>query len=659
MEDNRIYKLERIGEKVQVVQLYLDGFDQLDTQQKIFIYYISKAVIAGRDIAYDQRNKYALETRNVFEELYQFFLNVKEFDSVGDGVTNETFKSLELFLKQIWVGNGPFDAYTSQKIICPVSKQQLKSMLQYALTKSTFKSINNINEIDSTLDRLSPLLYDENWRKIVTDKSPDTDWIKESACNFYSENLTLEQVKAFIEKNGADKYPLNSSLVLDENTGEINVEIWRAGCPIKNITPGKYAKELNQIIDYLEMAIPYASGDIQKESIRKLIKFFKTGEENDFREYNINWVKDLSQVDFILGFIEVYLDPMGGRGEYEGCLYMKDLKLTSVISQIGQHAQYFEDRMPWDEKYKKKDVKPLDASVVNVVVGAGGAGPVSSIGVNLPNEEQLREKYGSKSIVLYNVSNAYDKATKESITTEFCFDQDEINTQAEYGSYVDSVATALHEVLGHASGKCFVEGDPAKYLPGYYSTLEEARSDLVALWHIWDEKLIELGVIPNFDYAKQLYKQEIRNALLTQLKHVDGNQLEEDHMKNRQLIGEYILKNSKAVERRERDGKTYYCVVDFEQAREQVGILLKEIQRIKAEGDFEAGKKLVDTYGLYIDTQLRDQVQQRIKKLGLPSYSALVMPTLEPIYNGKQIVDIKVTYDKDFKDQMLEYSNKL
>ncbi|KAF2076870.1 hypothetical protein CYY_001837 [Polysphondylium violaceum] len=655
MEDNRVYKLERIGEKVQVVQLYIDGFDQLTTQQKIFIYYISKAVIAGRDIAYDQRNKYALETRNLFEDLYQFFKKVDDIEAIG--FKKDTFKNLEIFIKQLWVGNGPFDAYTGMKIVCPVPRDELQKMIEYATSKSPLKSVVGGN-VSQQLDKLTPLLYNENWRKIITDKSPNTDWIKESAVNFYSENFGLEQVKAFIEKEGADRYPLNSSLVLDESTGDISVEIWRAGCVEQNIPPGKYAKELSLINEYLEKAIPYASGEIQKEAIRKLIKFFKTGEENDFREYNITWVQDFSQVDFILGFIEVYLDPMGGRGEYEGCLYWKDLKLTTVISQIGENAQYFEDRMPWDEKYKKKDVKPLDASVVQVVMGAGGAGPVSSIGVNLPNEEQLREKYGSKSIVLNNVSNAYDKATKEVISQEFCFDQNEIDSQVECGSYVDSVATALHEVLGHASGKCFVE-DPSKCLPGYYSTLEEARADLCALWHIFDPKLIELGVIPNLEYAKQLFRQEIRNALLTQLKHVEGNQLEEDHMKNRQLIANFILQNSKAIERRERDGKTYFCVVDFDEARKQVGILLSELQKIKAEGDLESAKKLIDTYGLYVDTQLRDQVKQRIKKLDIPSYSALVMPTLSPVYNDKQVVDIKVTYDRSFSDQMLEFSNKL
>eukprot|EP01132_Coremiostelium_polycephalum_P008591 gene8591-10570_t len=653
------YLLEKVGDKVQIVQLFGDGFENLTKQEKIFAYFLSCAAVAGRDINYDQKNSLNLETRQFLEELYTFFSNN---NTGGSAKYSKVVQAIDYYLKLLWVGNGPFDSYTNAKILLGCTAEELIEVAKYVHQNSKIPIITyTMDNIQEKVVRLSPLIFDPNWRKMLTEKSPSVDWIKESAVNFFSNNLTLEEVQKFVDDKSLDKYPLNSTIVKDPTTGQISLDVWRAGCSDLGIIPGRYAKELNKVISYLEKSIPYASSDSQKDVVRQLIKFFKTGEEEDFREFNIKWVSDHSRIDFILGFIEVYLDPMGLRGEYEGSIYFQDEKLTSIIQKIGDNAQYFEDRMPWETKFKKTDVKPLSASVVNVITSVGGSGPISPVGVNLPNEESLREKYGSKSIVLQNVTESLEKSGREEKILEFCYDDQERELQKLWGSYSDNIETALHEVLGHASGKTMVE-DPQKCLPGYYSTLEEARADLVALWHIYDPKLIQLGVIPSLDVAKQMYLYEVRNALLVQLHRVgEGDQLEEDHMKNRQLIANYILKNSNAIECRKRDGKTFYSVTNFEEARKQVGILLSEIMRIKAEGDLPAAKKLVDEYGLYIDTKLRDEVVERIKKLNLPLYSALVMPTLVPKFsesNPTEIDDIKIEYNQTFNQQMLGFSTK-
>jgi dipeptidyl-peptidase-3 len=369
-------------------------------------------------------------------------------------------------------------------------------------------------------------------------------------------------------------------------------------------------------------------------------------------------VGDTSRVDFIDGFIEVYLDPRGEKAEYEAEVTWADEALTKSIRAIAANVQYFEDHMPWDEKYKKSDVKPLTANVVNVALAAGGTGPVCPIGINLPNEQMIRERYGSKSVVLANIMDAAEKSGGEVLTNEFAWDEQERTLQHTYGTLAANIHTALHEVLGHASGKTMVAGDPSSYLPGYYSTLEEARADLVALWQVWDPKLVEIGAIPSTDVAKQMYNDFVRNALLLQLRRIPvGDQLEEDHMKNRQLIADYVLKNSQAIRFEHRDGKTYVRIVDYAAMHKAVGELLAEVMRIKAEGDLPAAQKLVDTYGLKIDTALRDEVLERIKHLDVASYNGYVMPDYQLVRDDAgEVIDVTVSYPKDLTTQMLSYS---
>jgi dipeptidyl-peptidase-3 len=639
---DRKYSLERVG-PARVVQLYADGFENLTLQQKIFSYYLYLAAIAGRDIAVDQHHRNALEVRDLFEGIITH----------PAGIDSTVLAKIMKYAKLFWINNGFYDNITSHKFVPECTFQEFKAAAENA-QKNGANLVGGTKEtLDAKLDRLQRVMFDESFEPLVTDKTPGHDWVKESGANLYGEGLTTKEIEAW-RKAGKEKFALNSKIVKEK--GRIEEKVWRAGGD--GTPPGMYAEDLSAVIKYLEMAKPYASGDDQRGTIDKLIKHLKTGSLEDFRQYNIHWVGDTSSIDFTNGFIEVYLDPLGQKAEYQASVYWADQKLTKTIRDIGQNAQYFEDRMPWDNKYKKQGIKPLPAKFVNVIIETGGVGPVSPIGVNLPNEEAIREKYGSKSVVLGNIIDAYHRSGGKEMLKEFAYDQEEIKRDDEYGTIADNMLTTLHEVLGHASGKLAVSGNPADYLPGYYSSLEEGRADLVALWHIWDDKLIELGAIPSKAAAKAMYDQYVRNALLMQLRRIPkGDQLEEDHMKNRQMVGKYILENSNAIKLEKRDGKTYAKIVDYEKMHEMVGKLLAEVMRVKAEGDLAGARKLIDTYGLKIDTALRDEVLDRIKHLDVSSYTGFVMPKLELVKDSSgSITDVKVSYPLDLAKQMLEFS---
>jgi dipeptidyl-peptidase-3 len=637
----RRYTLERVG-PARVVQLYADGFEQLSTQQKIFAYYLAQAALAARDIAIDQHHRYALEIRDLLEGIITH----------RAGIDPAVYGAILTYTKLFWINNGPYDNVTSKKFVLECTPEQFRAAAETA--KHNGADFGNGSEsLDQQLKRLSPFLFDPLVEPMMTNKTPGTDWVKESGVNFFGRDLTLKEVEQWI-KSGKQRNDLNSKII--KKNGKLVEDVWRAGG--EGQPAGLYADDLEATIFYLERAIPYASGPHQQETIRKLIKYFRTGDLNDFRQFNIHWVADTSSVDFIHGFIEVYLDPLGLKAEFESSIFWADQQLSKSIRDIGANARYFEERMPWDDKYKNLNVQPLQANFVNIVVSTGGTGPVSPIGINLPNEQYVRERYGSKSVVLNNIIDASDKASGTILTDEFAYDQEEKELQYTYGTLASNMLTSLHEVLGHASGKTMVAGDPASYLPGYYSTLEEGRADLVALWHIWDEKLIELGAIPTIDVAKQMYNAYIRNGLLMQLRRIPhGDQIEEDHMKNRQMVAMYIYKNSDAIRMERRGGKTYVKVVDYQKMRDMVGKLLAEVMRIKAEGDLSAAKNLIDTYGLKFDPALRDEVLERIKHLDVASYNGFVMPEYEPVTDASgTITDVKVSYPLDLMKQMLSYS---
>ncbi len=640
-QTERTYSLERVG-PARVVQLYADGFEHLTLQERIFVYFLSRAALAARDIAIDQHHPNALEIRDLLEGV------VTHKEVVDPAV----YPAILAYTKLFWINNGPYDNITSRKFVLACTPEQFGAAAQAAAAAGSDLGLGT-EALALKLERLGPLLFDPNVQPIMTNKTPGEDWVSASAINFYGPDLTLGEVERWA-RSGRQRNDLNSRLV--KSRGRIVEEVWRAGG--NGVPPGLYARDLQAAISYLEKAIPFASGPVQQETVRKLMRYFQTGDLEDFRQFNIHWVGDTSRVDFIDGFIEVYLDPRGEKAEYEASVFWADEALTKSIQAIAANVQYFEDHMPWDNRYKKSDVRPLTANVVNIALTTGGTGPVSPIGVNLPNEQMIRERYGSKSVVLANVMDAAEKSGGQVLTDEFAWDEEERTLQFRDGTLASNMHTALHEVLGHASGKTMVAGDPSSYLPGYYSTLEEARADLVALWHIWDEKLVEIGAIPSMDVAKQMYNAFIRNALLLQLRRIpDGDQLEEDHMKNRQLIAKYVLENSQALAVEKRDGKTYVHIVDYAAMRQAVGSLLAEVMRIKAEGDLTAAENLVNTYGLKIDTALRDEVLERIRHLDVASYNAYVMPEYRLVQDNQgNITDVTVSYPLDLMSQMLSYS---
>ena len=637
----RSYSLERVG-PARVVQLYADGFDHLTLQERILVYYLSRAALAARDITIDQHHPNALEIRDLMEGIVTH----------NEAVDPAVYEAILTYTKLFWINNGPYDNITSRKFTLSCTPAQLQAAT-HAAASAGARFGGDEESLDTKLTRLGPMLFDPDVQPLMTNKTPGQDWVRESAVNFYGPGLRLNEVEQWV-RSGRQRNDLNSTLV--KSRGRIVEEVWRAGG--NGVAPGLYAKDLEAAISYLEQAIPYASGPTQQETIRRLIRYFRTGDLEDFRQFNIHWVSDTSRVDFINGFIEVYLDPRGEKAEYEASVFWADEVLTKSIHAIAENAQYFEDRMPWDDRYKKRDVRPLEANVVNIALTTGGTGPVSPIGVNLPNEQMIRERYGSKSVVLGNIMDAAEKSGGQVLSDEFAWDEAERTLQFTDGTLAANIHTALHEVLGHASGKTMVAGDPSTYLPGYYSTLEETRADLVALWHVWDQKLISIGAIPSTDVAKQMYNAFIRNALLLQLRRIpEGDQIEEDHMKNRQLIAKYILDNSQSLAIEKRDGKTFVRILDYEAMRQAVGTLLAEVMRIKAEGDLAAAEKLVNTYGLKIDTSLRDEVLDRIKHLDVASYNAYVMPEYALVRDDAgTITDVTVSYPTDLATQMLSYS---
>lgn len=647
MEAERPYKLERVG-PAQVVRYYADGFEQLSKQERIFAYYLSLAAISGRDIAIDQRHPHALEVRAILEQIYLH----------PSGIESGVMKQLSTYLKLFWINNGFYDNITSQKFIPECTFEQFVEACSLAQKNGASFDLTD-ESLDNKLLRLRDILFSPEYDPMLTNKTPGEDWIRSSAVNYYDRTLTYEEVRRWAE-TGHEQHPLNSSV--RRTNGAIVEDVWRTGDAVH--PAGKYAAFLELVIHYVEQALPYASSSFQETTLKKLIIFLRTGNAEDFREYNIHWVRDDARVDVNLGFIEVYLDPRSQKGEWQASVYMRNEEQTTLMQTLATQAQYFEDNAPWAAEFRKKFVTPLVANVVDALIQTGGTGPISPIGINLPNEQSLRQQYGSKSILLHNIVEASDQATGHVLVREFGFDDQEIEWEERYGTAADNLHTALHEVIGHGSAKMKtgLEGtNPSELLPGYYSTIEEARADCVALWYGWDPQLVEFGIVKDNEelthLATTMYNQMFRGAL-TQLRQIgDHSLLEEDHMKNRQLIVHYVLENSGGVKMIRRDGKTYCRITDYQKSRASVGVLLAELTRIKGEGDAAAAKQLIDLYGLHVDKTLRDEVQSRASKLDVPLYLGFVQPTFEPVLDSSnKITDVTITYPPDLATQMLEYS---
>jgi dipeptidyl-peptidase-3 len=634
--DDRKYLLERVDDAA-VAQLYADGFEALPLREKTLIWHLYQAAIAGRDIFYDQKHRDALEMRHILEQILTH----------AQGIDAPTLAELQRYTKLFWINNGPYNNLTARKFVLKTTPDAFAGAARTAAKNGAVFTLANGEPLGTALARLQPMFFDPNVDPIVTNKTPGPgrDILQASANNLYH-RVSMADLKGFTEQ-----YGLNSRLV--KRDGTLTEEVYKVG--------GRYDAQITEIVKHLDAAIPFAT-DSMATALRALIQWYRTGEDADRVKYDIAWVQDKdSPVDTINGFIEVYMDPRGIKGSWEGLVFYVNREKTQRIKTLADNAQWFEDRMPWDPTYRKPTVQGIVANAIDVVVETGDSGPVTPIGINLPNDQNIREKYGSKSVALSNVNEAYSKSSAGSMRSEFVWSPEEGDRAARFAELAGELTTDMHEVIGHASGRMAdsVTVSPQTLLKEQFSALEEGRADLIGLYFLADPKLVELGIIPAADHdgiVRAEYEAYTRNALV-QLRRVrEGTQIEEDHMRNRQMIVRWLMANTKAIEQRSRDGKTYLVMVDPQAFREGVGRLLADVQRIKSEGDYAAAQKLFDTYGVHFDPALRDEIVARVDKLNLPSYTGFVMPKLTPVTdpNG-QITDVTISYPLDLTAQMLEY----
>jgi len=631
VSETRQYLLERIDDAA-VVQIYADGFSALPVRDRILVWHLYLAALAGRDIYYDQRHALNLEIRNLLEAILRH----------GEQVDASALAEIRRYTKLFWINTGPFNNLTARKFVLNLSREQLAGAMQAAARAgATFAG-----KPDALLDRLSPMLFDPSYDAVVTNKTPGAgrDILEASANNMYV-GVRMSDVAQFPEH-----YGLNSRLVARD--GRLVEEVYKIG--------GKYDREIRAIVGHLENAVQYAPPGLAA-SLRALIHFYRTGEEGDRIAYDIAWVSDQeSRVDTINGFVEVYMDPRGVKGAWEALVYIVNEDKTRKIQTLAAHAQWFEDHMPFASRYRKPSVLGVTAKAIEVVVETGDSGPLTPVGINLPNNQAIREQYGSKSVSLFNVNEAYEESTPEGMRTEFAWTPEEAARAKKWGAFSLELTTEMHEVIGHGSGR-MADGiaSPHLLLKEQYSAVEESRADLIALYFLPDPKLVELGLIGAEDHAQIVqtaFEYYARNALVQLRRIREGTTIEEDHMRNRQMIVAWLIAQTAAIDVRTRDGKTYYVMTDADAFREGIGRLLAEVQRIKSEGDYDAARKLFDTYGVHFDPALRDEVVARVDALQLPSYTAIVMPRLTPRYRDGDIVDVDVSYPCDLETQMLEYS---
>ena len=637
--EDRQYLLERVDDAA-IVQLYADGFEALELREKTLIWHLYQAALAGRDIFYDQRYAHNLQMREVLEEILTH----------ADGVDAGTLAEVERYTKLFWINTGPFNNLTARKFVLNVTPEEFAAAAHAAEASGAVFPLEGGEELGQLLVRLEPMFFDPDFEAVITNKTPRSgeDILSASANNLY-DGVSTEDLVGFDER-----YPLNSRLV--KRGGQLVEEVYKVD--------GLYGEQLTDVVTHLEAAIPYAT-ESMATALRALIEWYRTGEAEQQRAYDIAWVADQdSPVDTINGFTEVYMDARGAKGSWEALVFSVNPEKTEAIQKLADDAQWFEDRMPWDPKYRKAGVRGITANAIDVVVEIGDSGPITPIGINLPNDQSVREEFGSKSVSLSNVVEAYDRSGSGAYRREFAWDEAEAVRSERWGGLASELNTNMHEVIGHASGQLEdrLEGNPQRFLKEQYSALEEGRADLIALYFIADPKLVELGLVPqesHAEIAQTQYESYTRNAILQLRRIREGSQIEEDHMRNRQMIVHWLMANTDAIEVRDRDGKTFYVMTDAEAFREGVGVLLSEVQRIKSQGDYDAAKELLETYGIHFDPDLRDQVLDRVALVDLPSYSAFVMPKLDAVTgDGGEIVDVTISYPKDLTQQMLEYSGK-
>ncbi len=637
---------EQFGD-VRILRYRVPGFEELPLQQKQLVYYLYRAALAGRDIIWDQNYRNNLRVRRTLEAVWR---NPATHAMPGwDAVASYT--------KRVWFSNGIHHHYSMKKLAPEFTAEQLAAMVKACDPKTL--PLDAGQDADALLAALQPVIFDPTVDAKRVNLDPKADLITTSATNYYGQGVKQKDVERFykgkLEKS--DKQPisvgLNSKLVKEK--GKLVEKVWKVG--------GMYDPAIREIVKWLKLASEVAENDKQKLALDKLVAYYETGDLRTFDEYSIAWVADTdSRVDVVNGFIEVYGDPLGYRGAWESVVSIKDLEASKRIAAIGAQAQWFEDHSPLLPAHRKPSVTGISAKVITVVVEAGDSAPSTPIGINLPNANWVRAEHGSKSVNLGNIVASNEQAKKVSGVLEaFAASPEEIARAKKWADLADTLHTDMHEVIGHASGQLEPGvGQPNETLKNYGNTLEEARADLVALYYMLDPKLIEIGVMTDLEAGKAAYDNYIRNGLMVQLARLEpGEDIEEAHMRNRQMIAAWVLEKGKGdnvIERVERDGNTYFVVRDYEKLRALFGTLLAEVQRIKSQGDFKAGKALVETYGVKVDPALHAQVRKRYQALGIAPYVGFIQPRLVPVMKGEAIVDVTIEYPDDFAAQMLEYA---
>ena len=646
-DDEFVWQTEQFAD-LRILRYQVPGFDELPLLKKLLLYYLAEAALSGRDMIYDQNYKHNLYVRRTLEAI------VKSYRGERSGSEWDAFM---IYTKRVWFSNGIHHHYSTKKLVPGFAKDYLTTLLKNSDTTSL--PLLGGQTVEDLALRLQSILFDPELDAKRVNQEVGEDLVASSANNYY-EGLTQKDVEAFYQRfidpdDGTPiSYGLNSKLV--KKNGRIYEQVWKVG--------GMYSSAIERVVYWLNKASAVAENEKQKKAFDFLIGYYQTGQLRVFDNYNIAWVQDTeSDIDVINGFIEVYGDSIGYRGAFESVVSIRDPIATQRIAAIGNEAQWFEDHSPIQENHKKKEVSGISARVINVVMESGDASPGTPIGINLPNANWIRAQHGSKSVSLANIVRAYNEASKTSgMREEFALTQEEIELSKKWAALSLDLEVDMHEVIGHASGQINSGvGTPKETLKSYASALEEARADLVALYYMMDPKLIELNLMSTLDVGKVAYLGFLKNGLLIQLRRLDlGDNIEEAHMRNRQLISKWVVEKGSAdnvAELKKKDGKTYVVINDYQALRKLFGQLLREIQRIKSEGDFEAGKSLVETYGVKVNQDLHREVLDRVKALNLAPYSGFINPKLIPIKDAHgEIIDVKIEYPTGFTQQHLEYS---
>ena len=643
---NFCYQDERFAD-LQLLRYRLNGFEKLSLRQKVLVYYLSEATLWGRDITFDQFGKYNLRIRKMLEVVYCDLTIPRDTDE---------FKAFETYLKRVWFSNGIYHHYGSEKFVPSFSEYWLRQQLHVVDARRL--PLNEGETVSQLCDELFPIIFDETILPKRVNKADGEDLLLTSACHFY-EGVTQAEAEAFYTQmkqtdahtSTPPSYGLNSTLV--KENGGLKEQVWSAN--------GLYANAIRHIVYWLEKARDVAENEQQKKVISLLISYYESGDLQLFNQYCIEWLKEHdSVIDFINGFIEVYGDPLGLKGSWEGLVEYIDEEATQRTRTISNNAQWFEDHSPVDPRFRKPVVKGVSANVICAAMLGGDEYPSTAIGINLPNADWIRAEYGSKSITISNITDAYNKAAHGSgFKEEFVVDSETLGLIEKYGDVCDDLHTDLHECLGHGSGQLLPGVDPDA-LKAYGNTIEEARADLFGLYYIADKKLVELGLTPDEEAYKSQYYTYMMNGLMTQLIRITpGHQIEEAHMRNRALIAHWCYEKGSAIRLVKREGKTYVEIADYEELRRLIATLLAEVQRIKSEGDFEAARQLVERYAVKVDPVLHQEVLERYQQLNLAPYKGFINPWLLPVrdHDGN-ISDIQVNYSESYAHQMLRYSTE-